>query len=145
MDTKQYTRKPFPVSAVQVTLQNIEKVTEWCKGTIEYRPTKMLGTTTDLPVIKLKGQDNNSGRVRDTEATLGCYIVELRGSFRVYKPIQFEATFDEMDPPVWDEEVQNRKPILAVVDELPKEDHAKLKDIALPELAAEIYTAGENQ
>lgn len=96
METKQYTRKPFPVSAIQVTLQNIEKVAEWCKGTVEYRPTKMLGTTTDLPVIKIKGQDNSSGRVRDAEAALGCYIVELKGSFRVYKPVQFEASFDEM-------------------------------------------------
>jgi hypothetical protein len=94
MDTKQYTRKPFPVSAVQVTLQNIEEVAEWCKGEIEYRDTKMMGTVTPLPIVKLKGQGDNRGK--DFEAALGCWVVELKGSFRSYKPAQFEASFDEL-------------------------------------------------
>lgn len=94
MEIKQYTRKPFPVSAVQVTLQNIQEVAEWCKGTIEYRPTRMMGTTTDLPIIRLKGQGDNRGK--EFEAALGCWVVELKGSFRSYKPAQFDASFDEI-------------------------------------------------
>lgn len=109
MDTKQYTRKPFPVSAVQVTLQNIQEVAEWCKGEIEYRDTKMMGTVTPLPVIKLKGQGDNRGK--DFEAALGCWVVELKGSFRSYKPAQFEASFDEI--------VQNGASILV---DVPKAD-----------------------
>lgn len=101
METKQYTRKPFPVAAVQVTLQNIEEVAEWCKGTIEQVPTKMMGTTTDLPVIRLKGQGENRGK--DFVAALGCWVVELKGSFRSYKPAQFEASFEELTP--WETEV----------------------------------------
>lgn len=93
MDIKQFTRKPFPVSAVQVTLQNVEQIAEWCKGTVVMRSTKMMGTFTDLPVIVLPGQGDSRGR--DVEAALGCWIVELKGSFRCYKPAQFEASFDE--------------------------------------------------
>jgi len=92
MNVQQYTRKPFPVDAAQLTLQNLHEVAEWCKGTIEYVPTKMLGTMTDLPVIKIQGQGDNRGK--EFTATLGCYIVELKGSFRVYKPQQFESSFD---------------------------------------------------
>lgn len=97
MELKQYTRKPFPVAAVQVTLQNIDQVAEWCKGTIEQRPTKMMGTETLLPIIRLKGQGDNRGK--DFEAALGCWVVELKGSFRSYKPAQFDASFDEILPP----------------------------------------------
>jgi hypothetical protein len=93
METKQFTRKPFPVNAVQVGLDNVHELAEWCGGTVEMKPTKMMGTTTDLPVIILKGQGENRGK--DFEAALGCWVVELKGSFRVYKPAQFEASFDE--------------------------------------------------
>ena len=97
MEIKQYTRKTFPVNVAQVTLQNIDEVAEWCKGTIEYVPTKMLGALTDLPVIKIQGQGENRGK--EVTAQLGCYIVEHKGSFRVYKPAQFEASFDELADP----------------------------------------------
>lgn len=109
METKQFTRKPFPVAAVQVTLQNIEEVAEWSNGTIEYRPTRMMGTTTDLPVIRLKGQGEGN-RGKDFEAALGFWVVELKGSFRSYKPAVFEATFDEILPPTV-EVVIDRKPV----------------------------------
>lgn len=96
MEIKQFTRKPFPVNAIQVTLQNVDDVAKWSGGTVELRPTKMMGTYTDLPVILLQGQGENRGK--DFEAALGCWIVELKGSFRSYKPQQFEASFDEFIP-----------------------------------------------
>lgn len=104
MDIKQFTRKPFPVNAVQVTLQNVDEVAQWCGGDVALRPTKMMGTYTDLPVILLKGQGENRGK--DFEAALGCWIVELKGSFRSYKPQQFESSFDEYV----DQETQQDEP-----------------------------------
>lgn len=94
MKIQQYTRKPFPVNAVQVSLADIDAIAEWCKGTIELVPTKMLGTETPLPVIKIQGQGDNRGK--EFTATLGCYVVEQKGSFRVYKPSQFDASFELM-------------------------------------------------
>jgi hypothetical protein len=92
MDTQEAIRKSFPVKVVQVTLQNIEEVAEWCGGTIAQRPTRMLGTETLLPVIQLKTQVG--GREREFDATLGSWVVELNGSFRAYKHTQFMSSFD---------------------------------------------------
>lgn len=92
LQIKQAVRKPFPINFEQVTLENIDEVAEWCKGTVEMREQRMLGTVIKLPVIKLKGQGDQRNRVFD--ATLGCYIAEMKGSFRVYKPAQFESSFD---------------------------------------------------
>lgn len=103
METKLATRKSFPVTVVQVTLQNIEEVAEWCKGTIEQVPTRMLGTMTDLPVIRIKGMGEHKNKV--FSASLGCWIVELNGSFRSYKPVQFEASFNLLNVPQPDVEV----------------------------------------
>lgn len=103
MDTKQYTRKPFPVNAVQVTLTNVDEVAQWCRGIVQMESTKMLGTHTDLPVIKIQGQGDNRGKV--FTASLGCFVVEQKGSYRVYKPAQFLATFDEIVP---EEDVNDR-------------------------------------
>lgn len=107
MDIKEYTRKTFPVNAVQVTLENIEQVADWCKGTIEQVETKMLGTVAMLPVIKLKGQGENRGK--DFVATLGCYVVEFKGSFRVYKPVQFDASFEEKVSSVTEDTIQEEE------------------------------------
>lgn len=89
MDTQEAIRKPFPVKVVQVTLENVEEVTQWCNGTIEQRDTRLLGTMTKLPVVLFKGLAN-----KPFEAALGCWVVELNGTFRSYKPSAFDATFD---------------------------------------------------
>ena len=93
MEFKEYVRKTFPVVAVEVTLKNIEEVAEWCKGTIEEVPTKMMGTETLLPVIKIQGTGVNRGQ--EYIASLGSFVVELKGSFRSYKPAQFFGAFEE--------------------------------------------------
>lgn len=105
MKIQNATRKPFGVKAVQVNLDNIEEVAEWCKGTIVQVPVKMMGTTTDLPAIRIKGQGDN--RTQDFVASLGCWIVELKGGYRSYKPATFSASFDvEADVQDTDEDVQ---------------------------------------
>lgn len=93
MEFKEYVRKTFPVVAVEVTLKNIEEVAEWCKGSIEEVPTKMMGTETLLPVIKIQGTGVNRGQ--EYIASLGSFVVELKGSFRSYKPAQFFGAFEE--------------------------------------------------
>lgn len=95
MLTEKYNRRPFPVEAVQVAFENIHDVAEWCKGTVVTQKTKMLGVEADVPAIRVPGQGESRGK--DFIATLGCYIVELKGSFRVYKPAQFDATFVKIE------------------------------------------------
>lgn len=94
MDIKEYTRKTFSVNAVEVTLENYEKVAEWCGGTVEMVTTRLIGVQTKLPVVKITEQGNKG---KEFVATLGCYVVELKGSFRVYKPTQFNDSFEEKE------------------------------------------------
>ena len=99
MQIEEYDRKTFTVRTVQLNLENYQEVAEWCKGTIEMVPTKMMGTETLLPCVKVRGQGDNKNK--DSVATLGCYMVELKGSFRVYKPAQFHSAFDKKRPKVY--------------------------------------------
>lgn len=98
LELEEYDRKPFSVTAVEVTLGNIEQVAEWCKGTLDTQDTKMMGTTVKLPVIKLKGQGKDKDRV--FTANIGCFVVDHKGSFRMYKPAQFHQMFNKKRQPV---------------------------------------------
>ena len=91
MQIEKYDRKPFSVMAVQLNFENVMDVAEWCKGTVVKQKTKMLGVETEIPAIRVEGQGDNRGK--SFVATLGCYVVELKGSFRVYKPAQFDSSF----------------------------------------------------
>lgn len=91
MNIETYDRKPFSVNAVQVTFENVYEVAEWCKGSVVGQNTKMLGVETQVPSIRLSGQGDDRGKAYT--ASLGCYVVELKGSFRVYKPAQFDSSF----------------------------------------------------
>ena len=92
MQIEKYDRKPFSVEAVEVTFENIYEVAEWCKGTVIKQPAKMLGVKTEVPAIRLAGQGDDRGK--SFIASLGCYVVNLKGHCRVYKPQQFKATFE---------------------------------------------------
>lgn len=91
MKIEKYDRRPFSVLAVQVNFENIHEVAEWCKGTITKHKTKMVGVEAEVPAIRVEGQGDSRGK--SFLATLGCYVVELKGSFRVYKPAQFDTSF----------------------------------------------------
>lgn len=96
MELITYDRKPFSVTAVELSFENINEVAEWCKGEVGTESTKILGTSTMLPVILIQGLGEARGK--DFVARLGYYIVELNGSFRVYKPKQFKETFKRREP-----------------------------------------------
>jgi hypothetical protein len=95
MTPKEYVRKSFAVVAEEVNFENVHEVAAWCKGKVEMKTTKLMGTETKLPVIVLKGQGDS--KHKEFLATLGCFIVELKGSFRVYKAGQFWSAFDEKE------------------------------------------------
>lgn len=93
MQLTEFIRKSFTVEAVEVTFENYEQVAEWCKGTVDLQSTKMMGTETKLPVIKLAGTGELRGK--EVTATLGCYVVKFKESFRVYKSTSFFTAFEK--------------------------------------------------
>lgn len=100
LELNEYDRRPFTVIAVEVTLSNIEQVAEWCNGTLDTESTKLQGmnTTIDLPVIRLKGQGRD--KERTFTVMVGCYVVNHKGNFRMYKPTQFREMFIAKKKPV---------------------------------------------
>jgi hypothetical protein len=136
MEIQKATRKPFPVEVVQVTLQNIEEVAVWCNGTIEQRATRLLGTTTDLPVIVI---DSHSDR---REAALGSWIVNLKGSFRTYNSSAFDSTFDIL--PAEKTVIDENKPFETVASGPYAGARVQLKDSDNNEGDLAIYDTGDD-
>jgi hypothetical protein len=99
MELQEYIRKPFPVKAVQLDIQNAAEVAEWCGGTLGTKRARILGAgNIDLPTITIQGTGDNAGK--DFVAEIGHYIVELKGNFRVFKEPQFRNVFKRVEKPV---------------------------------------------
>lgn len=95
----EYARKPFNVKAEEVTYENIEAVSKWCKGRVDTEATRVIGgNEIKLPVIKFQGQGEDRGK--ELIARLGYFVVYSKGRFRVYKAPQFHAAFEK--PVVWE-------------------------------------------
>lgn len=99
---EEYTRKPFDVQAVQVSLENSEEVATWCRGRIELIDYKLMGVKTKLPCVKLPVQGPK--KTQEPPALLGHWVVLMNGLFRVYRPAPFEAAFEKKttSPLPWD-------------------------------------------
>lgn len=91
MDMQKYFRRPFDVNAVEVTPDNAQEVADWCGGTVAQGDYKHSKYKIQLPVVKVPGNGPNKGKAVD--ARIGYFVVEHNGSFRVYRPKQFEETF----------------------------------------------------
>lgn len=91
METQIFTRRPFPVNAVQVTPQNVAEVAEWCGGKVGTGSYKLAGFETPLATVLVPGNGPNKGQM--VEARIGSYITEQNGNFRVWRRKQFHDTF----------------------------------------------------
>ena len=96
VQTESYTRKPFPVDAVQVSEDNIQAVATWCGGEIRYS-TKTVGegdeaTKVKLPYIKVDVQ--HPLNERQTKAYAGDWVLKSDSGFKVYTGRAFEKSFE---------------------------------------------------
>jgi len=90
LETKTYHRRPFPVVAVQVTLTNMEEVTEWCGGKI------MEGDKEGQLTRKyIKVDVKDPAAVEYTRARIGDWIVRsnTHDNFRIYTDRSFARVF----------------------------------------------------
>lgn len=86
-------RKPFFVEAVQVTENNIEAITEWCKGRL--MPIKDEGDNSNVRFIKVNVK--NPMTARQTKAFPGDWVLRSGDSFKVYKHDSFLKVFDKTE------------------------------------------------
>lgn len=92
MQIENFIRRPFDVRAVQVTPQNAAEVAEWCGGTVGKAKYKLLGSfDTELDTVVVPGSGVSQGKT--FVAKIGSWVVELDGSFRVYRKRQMQEMF----------------------------------------------------
>ena len=85
-----WVRKPFFVSAVQVTEENMETIAAWCNGKINtYKGDE------DNRFIKVFVK--NPMTPRQTKAFVGDWVLKSRDSFKVYKHESFLKVFDKTE------------------------------------------------
>lgn len=84
-----FVRKPFHVSAVQVTHENLSEVAEWCQGAVD---SEIKGSTQRRFV---KVQVSRPLNVRQTQAFIGDWILKSEMGFKVYTQRAFETSFVE--------------------------------------------------
>jgi hypothetical protein len=93
--TTEYVRKVFTVQAVRVSADNIEKVAEWCKGSI----LRGYDTETDETVPYIKVPTMNPQNDRHTQARIGDWVLFSGRGFKVYMHKAFMRDF-ELNKPV---------------------------------------------
>ena len=92
MQIEKFIRRPFEVRAVQVTPQNAAEVAQWCGGTVGKAKYKLLGSfDTELDTVIVPGSGVSQGKT--FVAKIGSWVVELDGSFRVYRKRQMQEMF----------------------------------------------------
>lgn len=103
---EKYSRKPFDVEAVKVTIENIDEVAEWCKGRVT-GPTRVEPTDVEpythtvvdptpskafieVPVKWAFSEDQK-------QAKIGTWVVFANNGFKVYSDRAFTKSFELKD------------------------------------------------
>lgn len=97
LNIQQYQRKPFPVEAVQVTLDNMQEVAEWCGGEI------VLDKQGSRLVNFIKIEVQHAISERQKKAFLEDWVLKTNSGFKCYSSRAFPKNFD----PVPVEELKN--------------------------------------
>ncbi|ASR80128.1 hypothetical protein PQB77_gp69 [Arthrobacter phage Correa] len=91
--TQQYHRKPEPVEAVKISLENVEEVASWCGGNVfqDSKPTDPTDIRTAVVFPTLMG---------GVEAPLGFYLVKnAKGAFSKVSASAFEQEYNVVETP----------------------------------------------
>jgi len=93
VETTRFARRAFYVEAVQVTLDNMSAVTEWCGGVVESMDSRNgLTNYVKVPV-------SNPASDRQTRAFLGDWVLKAGTTFKVYTAKAFESSFEPTNEP----------------------------------------------
>jgi hypothetical protein len=94
LEPVKYVRNPIIVGAVQVTLENVQDVAQWCGGTIMFATTEQSEQSKENLYIQVPVERPLNERA--TRAFLGDWVLELNKSFKVYTDRGFQRTFVKM-------------------------------------------------
>jgi hypothetical protein len=94
MNIETYERKSFPVSAVQVTKENLSEVAKWCGGEVQTKTTEIKNATKieDFVQVPVKNPLNE----KQTRAFIGDWVLDHEGNFKVYTDRAFLKSFQKV-------------------------------------------------
>lgn len=99
METTKFVRKPFPVDAVRVTLENIDEVAAWCGGEVRLgagRPGRKVEIETYIKVPADRPLNE-----KQTQAYIGDWVLKAEtGGFKVYTNRAMDNSFQKDELPV---------------------------------------------
>lgn len=90
MQTEKYARKPFYVDAIQVTLENVFEVAEWCQGDV----VDLLDGNDEKADAYIKVRVHRPLNERQTKAYVGDWVLYAGTGYKVYTKKAFEASFE---------------------------------------------------
>jgi hypothetical protein len=100
--TKKYVRKPLYVDAIQVTVDNMVEVAEWCQGEIrDHNDQPLSGVDVGNSSINryIHVRVHNPKTVRQTKAFTGDWILYTVRGYKVYTQKAFKNSFALVDVP----------------------------------------------
>ncbi len=105
--TTQYIRKPLYVDAIRITGHNIDEVSAWCDGDVQWEESPG-NKGTGKKYIRVRV--HNPMNPRQTKAFVGDWILYTEKGYKIYTNKAFLAAFDE--PP---EEIVQDDPNITVI------------------------------
>lgn len=86
LETKSYLRKPFEVTAVRVTGDNIYEVAKWCNGDVH--------TQSEDGAKYIRVRVTNAINEKQTMAFVGDWVLYAYTGYKVYTDKAFAKSFD---------------------------------------------------
>lgn len=96
--TKKYVRKPLYVDAVQITIENMVEISEWCQGEIKnYNDQTLSGQDAGNQQIEryVAVRVHNPKNARQTKAFVGDWLLYTTRGYKVYTEKAFKGSFEE--------------------------------------------------
>lgn len=98
--TTRYIRKPLYVEAIHITGHNIDEVSAWCDGTVQWEESPG-NKGTGKKYIRVRV--HNPMNPRQTKAFVGDWILYTEKGYKIYTNKAFLAAFDESPELVQDD------------------------------------------
>lgn len=106
---EEYQRKPFTIDAVQVTLDNMQEVAEWCGGEIiiEKQHGRLIQYI-KVPVSRPMTE-------RQTKAFVEDWVLKAGTGFKTYSKVAFPKNFEKSALQVLKEHNERQQPLFEQV------------------------------
>lgn len=98
LELTKFTRKPLNVDGVQVTVEHMDDIAEWCGGKVRTLPPNDRHTQEALYIqVPVK----NAQHPRQSKAFVGDYVLFANGGYKVYTSRAFKRHFELVDWVGW--------------------------------------------